>query len=1380
MAAIRNLHSQLVRIAAAPTLHAHPVTVLVLFPEHYHATIMMQRAKWAEDGWEDGPRQISKADITQFFEDQRTRISQRLARKARATEPSQAAGENISTSSEGGASGVDPRIEPDAAASTQPVPHAGPRALDSTGASAADAQSIIHASATSATLSSSAPAARAGSGAAAATDAASARSMSAGTGSGTAANHVLVSSPAPSPGPPIAPPLPPLPLARLTDVTPELLPFPAARALLAHWRSLASAAGQHPNAGLRGTDDDEAGSTRTAVADNFADYLADSGAMREQRRSHGGASDETQTPRTDSVSMGMLSDSVGRGTGHRATAAASSMHHRRSGHALQVDAAGSNSLTAGGPLSADSAVEHPTPGFAPSAAWAAATATFGSFTNPAATSGRGGTGGQPPGARSPRTASVASADMSVDDDASAAAGGTPFRAREAAARVPAAVSGRGRHAAADRPQASPPTSGSTPRHRMLASVATTGTPSSYVGSLSGDLDSILSNLAARREHRAAAATGGRATVPLSSGASVGSNASGAGASSRHPLASRDGHLQNSSTNSLHSQLGPSSSLPRAAGPAGALQAAALRPLPPVASPPPAPPPLPPQPQQKKRDFLSRIKQPEAADVADLIKSFLNNFSSLNIPELYASAPDPDAMDYDDEPESNPQAQHALAGDRQQQSTGAAPQGEGARDSRNNSSAGDRAPAAAAATAAAAPISSTASSTAASSRGASFDQAGAAPPIAPAAAVPAPSVPKHRLMMQQAAAAASAAAGGGAPSSASNASSIVGNRPAPAAAASPAPADKAPAAAPSVAASTPAAATPPPKELKSTPSGRNVRRQRPTRTPGSPPGSAGAKPEPGPSERVRAFVTRAEETLRAHPLWRGDTVEEWEETVDALEKFIMCKLHDRVFAAHPACARRDAALAKRLQGLSFVTFRNLEIADPQPHFAAAWKLAQAALRQLERFKSPGDKLACIMNACRIISTILTTEADERGKGEKGVGADEFVPGIIYTVIRACPKRLYSNLRYIGEYRNPSKLMSEQGYFYTNILSAVSFAKKAKPEQLCMTREEFEAGMKIAMAEGREMANANLGRAVVTEETARRMGRFTQGDGPSAVVDGEFTLVEPEELDWDALLDRWRRSAVGNGLGAGLEAADEDDEGAKHADQVVRGFRASVLHLPEGGGASSHAVAGALRPVAEHEAEFAPAPVSASAGSAPGSSRGSGAQADADSGSNAAASEADGGTGAFASVLHASLHRIAASIAAASPDDVQTTQCTPPQVEEQAEASPSPSASMDTPVALLPPLSVKHVEHVDVDAVIDGILGPCFASRFAARHGGAAPSTARQATSGRPAPPSRLHLPLGGHGDVAAALRGGGPARRSVSVLLDEYAAMSRMILQRADD
>jgi hypothetical protein len=66
-----------------------------------------------------------------------------------------------------------------------------------------------------------------------------------------------------------------------------------------------------------------------------------------------------------------------------------------------------------------------------------------------------------------------------------------------------------------------------------------------------------------------------------------------------------------------------------------------------------------------------------------------------------------------------------------------------------------------------------------------------------------------------------------------------------------------------------------------------------------------------------------------------------------------------------------------------------------------------LQKMDSYCPPKDKVICILNCCKVIYHHLNRAAIA---SLTSAGADEFLPILIYTVIKANPKRLYSNLVY----------------------------------------------------------------------------------------------------------------------------------------------------------------------------------------------------------------------------------------------------------------------------------------------------------------------------------------------------------------------------------
>lgn len=213
-----------------------------------------------------------------------------------------------------------------------------------------------------------------------------------------------------------------------------------------------------------------------------------------------------------------------------------------------------------------------------------------------------------------------------------------------------------------------------------------------------------------------------------------------------------------------------------------------------------------------------------------------------------------------------------------------------------------------------------------------------------------------------------------------------------------------------------------------------------------------------SAAVQGFLSKMEAAFRAHPLWVGCSEEELESAGEGLEKYVMTKLFPRVFASLPDDVKMDDQLHEKMALVQqFIRPENLDI-KPIFQNEASWLLAQKELQKINMYKAPRDKLVCILNCCKVINNLLLNATSD----EDPPGADDFLPVLIYVIIKANPPQLHSNLLYIQRYRRQTRLVGETSYFFTNVLSAESFILSIDGKAISLDETEFEQNMDSARA------------------------------------------------------------------------------------------------------------------------------------------------------------------------------------------------------------------------------------------------------------------------------------------------------------------------------
>ncbi|CAO2597815.1 GTPase-activating protein and VPS9 domain-containing protein 1 [Lemmus lemmus] len=172
------------------------------------------------------------------------------------------------------------------------------------------------------------------------------------------------------------------------------------------------------------------------------------------------------------------------------------------------------------------------------------------------------------------------------------------------------------------------------------------------------------------------------------------------------------------------------------------------------------------------------------------------------------------------------------------------------------------------------------------------------------------------------------------------------------------------------------------------------------------------------------------------IWQNASEEQLQDAQLAIERSVMNRIFKLAFYPNQdGDILRDQVLHEHIQRLSkVVTANHKALQIPEVYLREApWPSAQSEIRTISAYKTPRDKVQCILRMCSTIMNLLSLANEDSVPG-----ADDFVPVLVFVLIKANPPCLLSTVQYISSFY-ASCLSGEESYWWMQFTAAVEFIK-----------------------------------------------------------------------------------------------------------------------------------------------------------------------------------------------------------------------------------------------------------------------------------------------------------------------------------------------------
>ncbi|XP_013420311.1 GTPase-activating protein and VPS9 domain-containing protein 1 [Lingula anatina] len=191
-----------------------------------------------------------------------------------------------------------------------------------------------------------------------------------------------------------------------------------------------------------------------------------------------------------------------------------------------------------------------------------------------------------------------------------------------------------------------------------------------------------------------------------------------------------------------------------------------------------------------------------------------------------------------------------------------------------------------------------------------------------------------------------------------------------------------------------------------------------------------------TDYVQDFLNTLYRDMEQDPVWQAASESQLEDAELAIERTVMSHIY--TLAMYPngdMDISRDQILHQHMSRLSKVitpNHKSLRIPKSYRH-ECPWPSAQAELQMINVYKTPKDKLRCVLRCSSTIMNLLSM-ANERSVP----AADDFMPVLIFVIIKANPPSMLSTVQYVNSFYE-RRLTGEEQYWWMQFSSAIEFIK-----------------------------------------------------------------------------------------------------------------------------------------------------------------------------------------------------------------------------------------------------------------------------------------------------------------------------------------------------